>query len=296
MSGLGRIAHFDPRNLDHLIADNIADPTAHHAAIMATRMPLVFETAKAPELSARAIIGAPVASAGPATDPGVNWRAAANRNVIFYYEDAWRGNQGDTPRCTAYSSVTAAADGPITHPGQNPIVDPDVLYEEIVAIDRSEGRYFDDGATTLASAKALQRRSIIGEYLWGYSIEDFIKAIAAGVVIIGTDWYEGMDDPNASDGIIRATGSIRGGHQIEINGADLDAGMARLKQTWPLPWGYQGRGDAFLPFEDLAKLLATGADLLLFRELPTSIANPTSAQRVHRDLDKLKEDITRPGP
>jgi hypothetical protein len=298
MSGLGRVAHFDPKNLDFLIADRIADPTAHHAAILATRQPLVHPVPEAggrsPTGGARSLVGPPVRSAG--NNPGPIAMAAAQRKAIYYYEDAWRGNQGDTPKCTAFSSVTAAADGPVTHPGQNPIVDPNVLYDEIVAIDRSEGRVFDDGATTLASAKALQRRGIIGEYLWGYSIEDFIKAIATGVVILGTDWYDGMDDPNPSDGIIRAKGSIRGGHQFEVNGADLDAAMARIKQTWPLPWGYQGKGDAFLPFEDLALLLATGGDLLMFRELPTSIANPTTAQRVARNLDEIAADIGGTGP
>lgn len=237
--GLGRNYHFDARNLNYLIKDVVPVP---------------------PELEKRALL-AIRSSSLPETTPQPGYR--------YFWDSAWWGNQGNTSECTAYALSHAMADGPVTHPGQSPILSPDELYARIQAKDRSEGRDYgvDGGATSLAMAKTAMDLKWIGEYRWGYTLADFIAAIAIGPVLLGINWYSGMDEPDNKVAIIRKSGWIRGGHEIECNGADFKAGMARLKQSWGRDWGRNGH--AYLPFEDLEKLIAEDGDVLLFRELKT---------------------------
>jgi hypothetical protein len=243
--GLGRKEHFDPKNLDYLISDVV---------------PLRDEDRKIALLAARA----PVAG-GPVKPLSVPRGPATSK---YHWDAAWWGDQGDTPRCTAFALLHAMADGPVTHRGQNPAADPQEVYEAIVAQDRSEGRVYSGGATSLAMAKVAMARGWIGEYRWGYSLADFVAAIKVGPVLLGIDWYTGMDDPEAETAIIRAKGRYRGGHEIVANGADLDDGMARLKQSWGRA-NYGRNGHGYLPFDDLERLIADGGDVLLFRELKT---------------------------
>jgi hypothetical protein len=242
-AGLGRVEHFDPRNLDYLISDVVQTPSGTgRALVLATR-------------------GAPGASAAP--------QAARVATGKYFYDAAWWGDQGDTPHCTAFAAMHAMADGPVTHPEKKPLMEPHAFFEEIRQIDVSEGRdYGGDGATSLAMAKALARRGWIGEYRWGYTLKDLVAALQVGPVLLGIDWYTGMDNPHPKHPIVRAQGSIRGGHEIEANGIDLDDGFIRLKQSWQRK-SYGDNGHALLPLEDAEILMATGADVCMFRELPT---------------------------
>ncbi len=233
--GLGRVRSFDPANLDYLITDVVPA----HAADVRHAM-----------------------AASRGTPPPSPERAST-----YFYDSAWWGDQGQTSMCTAFALSHAMADGPVTHPRQNPMMDPATLYAAIVGRDRAAGRNYDGGATSLAMAQEAQARGWIGEYRWGYSLAEFVAGMRVGPVILGIDWYSGMDDPSATDGIIRATGAVRGGHEIVCNGADFTHGVARLKNSWGRAWGKKGH--AFLPFADLEKLIASGGDCVLVRELPT---------------------------
>jgi hypothetical protein len=232
--GLGRVASFDPQNLNYMITD-VVPPHSEDVrrALGASR-------------------GAPAAP--------VEWSS------VYFWDSAWWGDQGETPMCTAYALSHTMADGPVTHPKHNPLVDPATLYEAIVARDRAAGRVYDGGATSLAMAQEAQSRGWIGEYRWGYSLADFVAGIRVGPVILGIDWYTGMDTPS-TEGVIRATGTVRGGHEIEANGADFAHGLVRLKQSWGRAFGK--RGHVYLPFADLERLIASGGDCVLVRELPT---------------------------
>jgi hypothetical protein len=242
--GLGRREHFDVRNLAYQITDVVpivaADATA---ALAASRVQRLLET--------------------PGPIPAV---PTSERHSVYFWDSAWWGDQGDTPHCTAFALSHAMADGPVTHRRQNPMMDPHALYTAIQTRDRASGRFYDEGATSLAMAQEAQARGWIGEYRWGYDLAAFVTAIRVGPVLLGIDWYSGMDDPDEKEAIIHATGRIRGGHEIVCNGADFASGMARVKQSWGRAWGR--RGHAYLPFADLERLIADGGDVLLFRELP----------------------------
>jgi hypothetical protein len=252
--GLGRHPHFDPRNLDYLISDRVADPNAKKVALLASRR---AQTAPQEQV--------PASKYPPSVLPLATPTAAGTPTSKYFWDAAWWGNQGSTLHCTAFASMHLMSDGPVTHPKHNPMEDPHVFFKEIEQIDLKEGRNFNgDGATSLAMAKALKNRGYIGEYLWGYSLADFIRAIRSGPVILGIDWYVGMDSPD-DKGRIKATGKTRGGHEILANGCDFDDGVVRLKQSWGRDWGKNGH--CYLSFEDLEKLIASGGDVVMVREL-----------------------------
>lgn len=237
---------FDARNLDFLISDHAdVDPTeavrAQRTAMAASRG---GSAAVAAQSSRRPMVGK------------------------YHHDSAWHGDQGFTSQCTAYSALHAMADGPVTHKGRNPLEEPYTLYNFIQSIDREMGLDFgpEGGATMLALAKALQRRGYISAYLWGYTVADLVAALQLGPVLIGVDWYEGMDRPDPKHGVIQAVGAVRGGHAIVANGIDLDDGMLRLKNSWSRQWG-QG-GHCYLPLEDVEWLIADGGEVLTFTENP----------------------------
>lgn len=244
---------FDARNLNFLISDHAdVDPTE---AVRSQRAALAVSRGGADAVT----------------------QASTRRPTQgkYHWDSAWHGDQGFTSMCTAFAALHAMADGPVTHKGRNPLEDPGALYSFIQAIDREMGLDFgpEGGATMLALAKALHRKGWISAYLWGYTVADLVSALQLGPVLIGVDWYEGMDDPQGRRGekVLRAVGTVRGGHAIVVNGIDLDDGMVRLRNSWGRSWGDGGHG--LLPIEDVEWLIADGGEVLTFME------NPDAAER-----------------
>lgn len=261
---LGLQTTFDVRNLDYLIADKLADATreAERAAMSVTRgaFARVNETAFERALQA------------------LTWKR--------HWRHPWDGNQGQTPRCTGFSGIKAWLAGPVTHTEEDiraralswgiagaktlplgTVLDAmaDVLYRRAQSIDRREGRYYSEGATMLAEAKAMQELGLIEAYWWGYTIAEYVAAMREGPVLLGIDWYEGMDNPDRKHGVIRRVGAIRGGHAIVSPYVDFDDGFGGVDQTWGRgSWGVNGQ--AKMPLEDLEQLIAAGGELLFIRE------------------------------
>lgn len=225
--GLGRVPHWDPRNERFLIRDVLPRLAARRSAIDAI----------------------------PA------------QRVQRYWSPRWTGDQGATSHCTAFSLLTFMADGPVTHRAHAPMMDPDALFTAIRAVDLEEGRDYgtDGGATMLAQQKAATRLGWVGEYRWGTTIEDLIDTVLnVSPVILGIEWLDGMFSPDHK-GRIRATGAVAGGHAIECNGVNTKTEMIRLHNSWGTSWG--NAGSCFIAFDDMRKLLADDAEIVLAREL-----------------------------
>ena len=243
-AGLGLDKHFDVRNLDYRIKDVVPlNDDLSALAVAAARTSLDVDTP-----AVRGLVETPTAR--------------------YCNDSAWWGDQGDTPHCTAYALLHAMADGAVTHPGQNPLADPTELYDAIVRRDRAANRWFPAGATSLAMAQEAVARRWIGEFRWGYTLDEFIAPLLRGEpVLLGIDWPDGMDEPS-KEGIVRWRGRNRGGHEIEANGINLRRGLARLKQSWDRRT-YGLNGHVYIPLEDVAAAIAAQGDVLLFRELRT---------------------------
>lgn len=185
---------------------------------------------------------------------------------IFRYwnQQGWWGDQGESPQCVAYASLHWLADGPVTqHAGPSPVVDPTVLYHECQLLDEIPGINYD-GTTTRGAAKAMEARGYLESYHWGHTLDDVVQCLLElGPVLIGTNWYSGMMEPDEA-GIIRVIGPVLGGHETVLNGVNTHAELVRGKNSWGRSWGHGG--NYYLRFADLARLLEEEGEVLLAKE------------------------------
>lgn len=154
------------------------------------------------------------------------------------------------------------------------------VYDRAIQLDESADNDHDIdrtmGTTVRAGCKVLQAMGMILEYKWVYSVEETLQWILGGHggLVLGIDWWSGMDEPSA-EGVIRMTGNLRGGHCLYAYGADRQANFIDLQQSWGPGWGgwtQSGRrvnaGCARLPLTDLKRLLDGNAELVTIVETP----------------------------
>jgi hypothetical protein len=158
-------------------------------------------------------------------------------------------DQGETPRCVGYASRGWLSAGLVMEHGGP---DADAIYFAAQALDTLPLPH--DGSTVRAAMQALKALGYVKTYVWAFRAEDVRDWHLAGKgsVILGTDWTVGMDNPGP-DGVIHATGDVRGGHAYLCVGYDGVRGAFRIHNSWSDAWGQRGR--AWLPFNDLAQLL-----------------------------------------
>lgn len=110
-----------------------------------------------------------------------------------------------------------------------------------------------EGTSVLAGVKVLHRHGYIGEYRWCFGEDDLAIVVGYhGPVVVGTNWYEGMYQPD-SDGFVRPTGRVGGGHAYLVYAADHDDGFYRIWNSWGKDWGDNGTAKISVP--DMARLL-----------------------------------------
>lgn len=193
-----------------------------------------------------------VEAAPPPTASSRHWNA-----------NGWWGDQGATSMCVAYSWLHWLEDGPITHRGPAPLINPAEVYDEARKIDEIPGEAYD-GTTVRAGAQVLRSRGFITEFRWAESVEDIVNAVLNfGPVVMGTNWYEGMM-ATSKTGYITPTGQVLGGHAWVINGVSLANQTVRLKNSWGRGWG--SKGFALMTFIDLARLIRENGEACLALE------------------------------
>lgn len=141
------------------------------------------------------------------------------------------------------------------------------IYKTAQKYDAWAGEAYD-GTSVLAGAKVITKRppampegrGLLGEYRWIFGdMNELIKTLSYfGPVVLGTNWYTGMFDPDG-DGFIHRTGDLAGGHAILIKGVSLAQKAVRLHNSWGTSWGQDG--DAWLSWADLEQLLGEQGEL-----------------------------------
>lgn len=182
------------------------------------------------------------------------------RTSRYWNANGWWGNQYATPHCVGYSWTHWIEDGPVTHKGQAPIINPESVYREAQLVDEWAGEQYD-GTSVRAGAKVLQSKGLIQSYLWAWDVNTLADAVLnLGPVVVGTYWYENMFFPN-SKGILRVGGYIAGGHAYLINGVNTKRELFRIKNSWGREWGKNGY--AYISFADMARLIAEDGEVCL---------------------------------
>ena len=87
------------------------------------------------------------------------------------------------------------------------------------------------------------------------AIQHLLGALQLGPVIVGTNWYEGMD--TLRDGFVSAVGSVRGGHEWVVLG--WQQGFLTGLNSWGPEWGL--RGTFHIRTTDMDQLLHEHGDV-----------------------------------
>lgn len=170
-------------------------------------------------------------------------------------------DQGNTGSCTGQALTGVCATTPnrirYKHYTEGLAVK---VYETATGIDDIPGQFppDDTGSTGLAAAKAAISLGLATSYTWAFGVDELAAGIVAhGPFAVGTNWYETMDQPDAS-GVIRIGGQIRGGHEYEIVGWHADTRIFEAVNSWGRGWGRNGR--FLLPYDVMGRLLDEQGD------------------------------------
>lgn len=147
-------------------------------------------------------------------------------------------DQGNLGSCTgnAMAGVLDTEPWHHTHLGERTALK---LYELATQLDGYPGTYppDDTGSSGLAVCKAAKQLGYISAYHHAFGLQHALEALVVAPVIIGIDWYDSFDTPEA-DGelVISPNAQVRGGHELEVWGIDVDHQMILGEQSWG-DWG-----------------------------------------------------------
>lgn len=160
-------------------------------------------------------------------------------------------DQGDTPQCVAFAWSQFLQTAPIET--ALPSLDyPAALYASAQQLDEFSGEDYD-GTSVRGGVKALQAQGRIANYVWSHSADEVRRFILThGIVVMGTDWYDAMFEPDSKH-FIKPRGQIAGGHAWLLTGYSQKQRAFRMINSWGTSWG--DRGHAWIRFDDLKFLL-----------------------------------------
>ncbi len=173
-------------------------------------------------------------------------------------------DQGELGSCTGNAMAGALMTDPFFQLGRD-LGEKDAveLYSEATRLDRVPGTYppDDTGSSGLAVAKAAKRAGYISSYRNAFGLQQALGALVVGPVITGVKWYSSFDHPDATGEVkIAADAFVRGGHEFEVNGLDVENRRVWCVQSWGPTWGGLGNGTFFLSWDTWDALLQDGGD------------------------------------
>jgi hypothetical protein len=132
-------------------------------------------------------------------------------------------DQGNLGSCTGNAITDACMTSPLRHRAAI-LTERDALqaYGLATQLDGFPGTYppDDTGSSGLAACKAAKQLGWIDSYAHAFGLDQVLRALVLGPVIIGVGWREGMMDTD-SRGYVHAVGSVVGGHEVCLVGIDV---------------------------------------------------------------------------
>lgn len=185
-------------------------------------------------------------------------RSRSSRVRRYWNDSAVWYDQGETSSCVGHAWAHWAANSPIVQR-----INPFGVYTFSQYLDEYAGEDYE-GTSVRAGAKVMKALGFIAEYRWATTLQLAIDALLEqGPVVVGTNWYEGMMEPDR-DGFIHPTGEVVGGHGYLWNGVDVAKRRIRVKNSYGRKWGQRGR--AWLSFDDAKRLIAEDGEVCLALE------------------------------
>jgi hypothetical protein len=165
------------------------------------------------------------------------------------------------------------------------------LYSLATQLDDYPGQYppEDTGSDGLSGAKAVQQDALASGYTHATSLGQCYGMIARGPFAVGVAWHAGMDEPTA-EGVVHATGPIRGGHEFEVLNYDAAKGLWEAVNSWGDSWAKGGH--FYIPDADFAKLLAEQGDATQLTPAVLPAPQPTPGGRAIKFTDQQFAALT----
>lgn len=189
-------------------------------------------------------------------------------------------DQGDLGSCTGNAATGALGTKPLydaLNTAQQQALSETFareIYSDATHIDPFPGAWptEDTGSDGVSAAKACKTRNLISGYVHATSLSAMQAALQDAPVIVGVNWYEGFDNPD-SNGLVHVSGDVRGGHEFEVLGLDVDRKLFHAVNSWGQTWGQ--RGHFWFSFADMDRLLHEDGDCTQL--LPLTVPAPTPA-------------------
>lgn len=180
-------------------------------------------------------------------------------------------DQGNVGSCTGQAALGCAGTGALYGPASGrqkswTVSDAVAVYSQATVIDRYLKSYppDDTGSDGLSVAKVLTANGLISGYLHTFSFDDLLIALQQGPLIVGTNWYESMFEPDPQTAEVQiAHGSpVAGGHEYILDEYNAQADFIGATNSWGTGWGRGGR--FCLHASTLRRLLAEDGDGTVF--------------------------------
>jgi len=115
------------------------------------------------------------------------------------------------------------------------------LYQVATRVDGIEGQYppDDTGTTALAVMYALKKARFISSYAHAFGLQHVLRSLVLRPGITGFAWRESCDYPDGN-GVVRYSGSVLGGHEVELVGLDAIDNLVLFANSWGEDWGDHG--------------------------------------------------------
>jgi len=137
------------------------------------------------------------------------------------------------------------------------------FYTECQRNDEWPGEDYD-GTSVRASGRVLTQLGLVDAYHWAFNLTDVIDAVlSTGPVVMGTDWYTGMFEPD-SMGMVEGTGIVVGGHAYLLYGVNTLSRIATCRNSWGLDYGLSGTFR--MSFDLLEELILSNGEAMLATE------------------------------